>query len=78
MGISPLSLFSLPLSGQGSRPCHFPSGSESALPAQGTSTAQVLGWFCCISGHSHPGAMGDSLEFQGVLVPAHSPKVWEA
>lgn len=54
----------------------FPLCGESALPAQGTPTAQVLGWFCCILGHSQPGAMGDTLEFQGVLVPAHSPKVW--
>lgn len=57
----------------------FPlSSHESALPAQGTATAQVLGWFCCILGHSQPGAMGDTLEFQGVLVPALSPKLWVA
>lgn len=71
----PFPFFSPPLRGKGSRPCHFPSGGESALPARGTSTAQVLGWFCCILGHSQPGAMGYTLEFQGVLVPAHSPKV---
>lgn len=71
----PFPFFSPPLRGQGSRPYHFPSGGESALLAQGTPQAQVLGWFCCILGHSQPGAMGDTLEFQGVLVPAHSPKV---
>lgn len=75
VGISPLSLFPLLSEAKGpSLP--FPLCGESALLAQDTPTAQVLGCFCCILGHSQPGAMGDTLEFQGVLVPALSPEVW--